>query len=169
MNNLKMRWEELKTHLTAMPPVIAASLLLILIAIPIDVLSKIFGLQNKAEIQAMEDTLKNTPIKELVYQFLILAPLTQEFFYRGPVRLLIFFFPNLNTKNLITWVVILLPTYYWAVLDSGGHGFPLDALFMGMVAGWAVVETKSLESAIFLHIAYNSLGLIGALIKYRFL
>jgi len=152
-----------------MPSLVQAISILVLVAIPIDVLSQWAGWINPDEEIAMRSTITSTPIKELIFVLLIKAPLIQEFLYRGPVRLLVFFFPDFTVKNWITWLVILVPTYYWGVIDGGGHYMPFDALFVGIVAGWVVAETKSLEPAIVLHMSYNGLSLIGALIKYRLL
>ena len=58
---------------------------------------------------------------------------------------------------------------YWAVVEGGGQAFPLDAFFVGLIFGWSVLKTKSLESAVVLHIFYNAINLIGALIRFKVL
>ena len=154
-------------------PLLLAFFLTIIIAIPIDIFSKLFRIENAEEVKAIASFIKVAPIKELAFQLLVIAPLTQEFLYRGPVRLLILLFPKILTMGLlgkiVAWIFIIVPTYYWAVVEGGGHAFPLDAFFVGLIFGWSVLKTKSLESAVVLHIFYNAINLIGALIKFKVL
>ena len=167
LERFRKKIQEFQDYLLGVPPLIAAFIIMILVAIPIDVISKFVGWENEAEAVAMKAYFANTPLKDIIYNLLIVAPLTQEFLYRGPVRILIFLFPKMTINHAVTWLAIIVPTYYWAFHLSGGHLFPLDAFIVGTIFGWAVVETESLESAILLHILYNGLSLVGTLIKYH--
>ncbi|MBI4991904.1 MAG: CPBP family intramembrane metalloprotease [Candidatus Harrisonbacteria bacterium] len=170
MVDLREKYRELKVYIESMPPLVAAFVIMIIVTIPLDILSVYWGWVNKAELEALRNLIRQSSLKEIAFSTLVYAPLLEEFMYRGPVRLLVLFFPNVTTKNLIAWLIILAPTFYWAMIaGGGGHGIPLDALAIGIICGWAVVETKTLESAIALHIFYNALNLVGVLIRYRFL
>ncbi len=170
MVDLKEKFQQLKKYFESMPPLVTAFVILIVVTVPIDVLSVYFGWVNKAELDGLRNLIKQSSLKEIVFSALVYAPLLEEFQYRGPVRLLVFFFPNVTTKNLSAWLTILAPTFYWAfIAGGGGHRIPLDALAVGIVCGWAVVETKTLESAIAMHMLYNALNLAGVLIRVRLL
>lgn len=171
--NIKNKLAEFNGFFKEKSPLLLAFFLTIIIVIPIDIIGKLFRIENPEEIKAIASYVKVAPIKELAFQLLVVAPLIQEFVYRGPVRLLIFLFPRILNigllGNIIAWIFIIIPTYYWAVVEGGGHAFPLDAFFVGLIFGWSVLKTKSLESAVVLHIFYNAINLIGALIKFKVL
>lgn len=171
--NVKERVAEFNGYFKEKSPLLLAFFLTMIIVVPIDIISKLFSIENPEEVKAIASFIKVAPIKELAFQLLIIAPLTQEFLYRGPVRLLILLFPKILTTGLpgkiIAWIFIIVPTYYWAMVEGGGHALPLDAFFVGLIFGWSVLKTKSLESAVLLHIFYNAINLIGALIKFKVL
>ncbi|MHB9019491.1 MAG: CPBP family glutamic-type intramembrane protease [Minisyncoccota bacterium] len=171
--NFKHRIAEFNGYFREKSPLLLAFFLTIIIVIPIDILSKLLSIENPEEISAIASFIKVSPIKELAFQLLIIAPLTQEFLYRGPIRLLILIFPGILKIGLlgkiIAWIFIIIPTYYWAAIEGGGHAFPLDAFFVGLIFGWSVLKTKSLETAVVLHIFYNAINLIGALIRFKVL
>lgn len=171
--NVKNKIAEFNGFFKEKSPLLLAFFLMIIIVIPIDVFSKLFRIENLEEVKAIASVIKVTPIKELAFQLLIIAPLTQEFIYRGPIRLLILLWPGLYKirvlGKIIAWIVIIIPTYYWARIEGGGHAFPLDAFFVGLIFGWSVLKTKNLETAVMLHIFYNAINLIGALIKFKVL
>lgn len=171
--NVKNKIAEFNGFFKEKSPLLLAFFLMIIIVIPIDIFSKLFRIENLEEVKAIASVIKVTPIKELAFQLLIIAPLTQEFLYRGPVRLLILLWPGLYKigmlGKIIAWIVIIIPTYYWARIEGGGHAFPLDAFFVGLVFGWSVLKTKNLETAVMLHIFYNAINLIGALIRFKVL
>lgn len=155
-------------------PLFLAFFLMIIVAIPIDVISQLFNLKNPNEVRAIIDLIKTTPLKDLAFQLLFIAPIIEEFQYRGPVRLLTWIFPKLTVKNPIVWIFIAVPTWYWAFQSWSirfdlGHAYGLVIFFVGLVFGYIVVKTKTLESAILLHIFYNAINLIGALIKFKVL
>lgn len=171
--NIKNKIAEFNGFFREKSPLLLAFFLTIIIVIPIDVISKLFRIENAEEVRAIAGFIKVTPLKELAFQLLIIAPLTQEFLYRGPIRLLILLWPGLykigTLGKIIAWIFIIIPTYYWAKVEGGGHAFPLDAFFVGLIFGWSVLKTKSLETAVMLHIFYNAINLVGALIKFKVL
>ena len=171
MASLREQWNKLRDQAVSMSPMEAAFIAIILIAIPIDIISVYFGAVNPNELQALKNLIKQTPLKELIYYQVILNPIQEEIIYRGLGRIFIFFFPpDTWFRKLLAWIIMLIPTYYWAVLaGGGGHGIPADAFFSGIVFSWILIKTQSLESTVAIHSSYNAVNLAGALIKYRFL
>jgi membrane protease YdiL (CAAX protease family) len=166
----KRRWEELKLHVQNMPPLILAFVLLVLVNIPISFLSVKLGYVNQGEQELLKQYVSGNKLKDLIYFTVFLVPIQEEIWYRGLGRLVIFVFPpDTRFRKILAWLAILGPTYYWAVIAGGGHGIPADAFWSGLLFGWVMIETRSLESAIALHMMYNGVNLIGALIKYRLL
>lgn len=165
MNRLKNELETFRTHLNEAPALIKITILLTLLATIIHlILGKPIWVDT-AEIESVKNALENGRVVELIYQTLIVAPLIQEFLYRGPIRLFVFLFPKYNDNDKISWVVIAIPTYLWAK----PHGDPILIFGIGVIFGWAVLKFRTLESAVLLHSTYNAMILIFGLIKYRFL
>lgn len=176
MVSLKKQWQKFVADSKNIPAPLLAFIIIVLGAIPVGIISTYMGWVNQEEINSTKSYIQDTRLIDLIFNGLIGAPLNEEFLYRGPVRLLILLFPGctaklkLNFKNIVTWLFIILPTYYWAKLYGGnGHGYPLDMFLLGIVFGWAVVKTKTLETAVVLHSAFNAINLIGGLIRYRIL
>jgi membrane protease YdiL (CAAX protease family) len=173
MNTFAKKLTEFSGFFKEKSPLLLAFFLIVIVAIPIDVFSKLLRIENLEEVKAIAGFIKETPLKDLAFELLVIAPLTQEFLYRGPVRLLILLWPGLDKAGalgkIVAWTCIIIPTYYWAKIEGGGHAFPLDAFFVGLIFGWSVLKTKSLETAVALHIFYNATNLIGALIRFKVL
>lgn len=171
MTSIKELWIKLRDQTVSMSPMEAAFIAIVLVAIPIDLISVYFEIVNPYELQALKNLIKQTPLKELIYYTVIFNPIQEEITYRGLGRVFIFFFPpDTWPKKLLAWIIMLIPTYYWAALaGGGGHGIPADAFFSGIVFSWILIKTRSLESTVVIHSSYNAINLIGALIKYRFL
>lgn len=166
-----IRWDKIRDKIVSMPPLEAALIAIILFAIPIDILSFRFGLVNPAELQGLKNYVRQTPLRDLIYYTVILNPLQEEIRYRGLGRIAVWLVPpDTFWKKTFAWIVIVVPTVYWAMFAGGhGHGIPADALVCGIGFGWLLIRTRSLEQVFILHAAYNAIDLVGALIRIRFL
>ncbi len=166
----KKRWDMTLTHIQDMPPLMVAFLLIVTVNIPLSFISVMMGAVNKAEQEMLRQYIEKNTLKDLVYYTVFLVPVQEEIWYRGFGRFMIFILPpDTKFRKILAWLAVLGPTYYWAAIAGGGHAIPADAFWSGLLFAWVMIETRSFESAIALHMMYNSVNLIGALIRYRFL
>ena len=153
------------------PFFLQALLVLVVLSIPIVMLlEKVVTGRITYEQQTLINSLKSDPLLDLLLFQVIRAGLEQEFFYRGPIRLLVLFAPQISRKNIglllkiFAWLVIIMPMYFWVP----GHPDAVQTVLLGLACGWTVLKTRSLESAVLIHMGFNALNLIGGLIQYRF-
>lgn len=164
----KSRWEALKKSVSEMPPLLIAFVLLVLVNIPISFMSVKLGAVNEAERELIKAYILKNNLKELIYYTVLLVPMQEEIWYRGVGRVMIFILPpDTKMRKVIVWVTLIGPTFFWAFIAGGGHAIPADAFWSGLLFSWVMIETRSMESAIALHMMYNAVNLAGALIRYR--
>lgn len=93
-----------------------------------------------------------------------IAPaLIEEFFSRGPIRILIWvLLPFLNPKRKLKWLFLpiiwaigLILNYQWALVHTAHELAWIPVFVAGLPWLWLVIETKRLFPAMFCHAAVN--------------
>jgi len=89
---------------------------------------------------------------EFLWDAMIKQPVIEEITYRGIVWL--FIIPldravqNQYYKIFFVWILIVVPTLYWAISI---HPVPLPVFFAGLTWGWLIVKTRSFWPALVSH------------------